>query len=175
MPIAKQIHLKDVPGIRGLEVTVEAPDFGITLKLINSTEQPYRVALTGAVLQPENNDYQRLLVTGTEARVDHVFLPSMKTGHCVFLPPNGEAEAILETTCMDEALAPPDGNDYEVGREMAPDRLAVAARAFCTTVSMGKASPVKVTRDMVQSACWDKESEEDEKVLDEAVASGNFN
>lgn len=173
--VSKRIHLSEVGKIKGLKATVDAPGFGIKLKLKNDSDDAYRVALTGGVLMPEDSGYQRLLVVGTTGKVDNVFLPSMNTGHCVFVPPHGEVTAELNTCCMDRPKCGPSGNPYEVGDMKAPERLCKAAKAACTTVSLGKASPVQVDHGLVQRVCWKMDdSSEDKATMTQVMANPNF-
>lgn len=171
---AKRVHLSDVHKTPGLSAEVDALGFGIKLKLKNDSDQTYRVAVTGGVLQPSDSGYQRLLVVGTTQKVDHVFLPAMNQGHCVIVPPHGEAEAELQTCCMDRPKAPPSGNAYHVGKNPAPERLAKIARAAATKIAMGDGAPFNVSISDVQSAAWDQDCGEQRNRLDNAVNSGKF-
>jgi len=171
---AKRVHLSDIHKVPGLEAEVDAPGFGIKLKIKNKTDQPYRVAVTGGVLQPDDSKYQRLLVVGTTHKVDHVFLPTMNTGHCVMVPPGGEVESELQTCCMDQPKAPPSGNPYKVGKKAAPERLSKIARAAATKVALGEGAPFDVSMGDVQDAAWDRDQGEQRERLDKAVDSGKF-
>jgi hypothetical protein len=175
---SKRVHLSEIGKIPGLSVAVKAPDFGISLDFCNQSDDAFRVNLTGAVLTPRNEDYQRLLVVGTMHQVDAkgVHLPSTNVGHCVFVPPRTENVHVeLDTCCMDEPLAPPEGNAYRVSAKLAPDRLLKAARARCSAVTLGKSAPVPgIGLHTVQSVCWDKETEEDKNVMEKVMTCGRF-
>jgi hypothetical protein len=174
---ARRVHLSEVGKIDGLKAEVEAPDFGIVLRFENATNDGYRVNLTGGVLTPSDSDYQRLLVVGTEHKVDAkgVHLPATNIGHCVFVPPQSSIEVELDTCCMDHPLAPPDGNAYKVSNKMAPERLVKAARARCASVTLGASAPVTgVGIDLVQGVCWDEESDEDSKKMEKILSCGRY-
>lgn len=130
----------------------------IGLMLTNTTSEPARVELVGAVLMPSDNDYQRLLVAGAQSVEDYA----------VEIAPGAKRELTLETCCMDRSKSCPDeGVSYKVGSMLAPDNLLRASHRFVES-KLGKTSSnpdriakrggvdekVKVGLDYVQSVCW---------------------
>jgi hypothetical protein len=120
--------------------------------LTNGSGAPATVELTGGVLLPDNDNFQRLLVAGAQG----VATTS------VTLETKEKRSLTLETCCMDRHLTPPTKDvTYRVADYEAPDKLVRAATRFvgskapvANTNRLGDREPA-LSLQYVQNVCWD--------------------
>ena len=105
-----------------LSVTLDRTDcrYSISAIMRNMSYFPIEVNPLGMVLQPDDEEFQRLFVAGREERPGILHVPAGRV-----------ARINLATVCMDGALRIPTMKiEYEVSTQEAPRELIKAARAW---------------------------------------------